>query len=74
MIRRPWWKRKHWWALGVSVLIIGAAGCGASQDSKRTASQNDSQESQSATPAPQEEESQLTSAQETAFGVGAVPH
>ena len=49
------------------MLIIGVAGCGASEDSKRIASENNSQQSQSATPIPQEEESQLTFRRETAL-------
>ena len=49
------------------VLVIGAAGCGASADSKRDASENNSQQSQSATPPSQEGERRLTSAQETAL-------
>ena len=39
MIRRPWSKEKRGWALGVSALVLGAAGCGASEDVKRTTPQ-----------------------------------
>lgn len=67
MVRDPWWKGKRWWALGVSALTIGAAACGASQDSKRMASVDDSQQSQSGRPVPQEEESQLAFRRGTAL-------
>lgn len=67
MIRTPRWNRKRWWVVGVSVLITGAAGCGASEDSKRSASESHSQNSQRATPTPREEESQLSFRRETAL-------
>ena len=53
--------------VAMSLAVGGAAGCGASEDSDRTASENNSPESQSATPTPQEEEPQLTFRQETAL-------
>jgi hypothetical protein len=72
---RPWYKKKRWWAAGLSLMIIniGAVGGGAGSDNAEpTASKNTLQELQSEKPAAQarpaaKQKPEMTSVQENAL-------